>query len=81
MRMRSRENRCVTDEYPFSEVYSDSVFHIFIGLAYDWVGHNLIWTVKNTGTIVVYSLSTRAHRTILSEVVSPRSIIVDSHSG
>ena len=54
-----------------------------MGMAVDWVGHNLYWTDEGLRAIFVADLQTASKRLSLisDDLVHPRSIVVDALNG
>lgn len=66
------------------EVFIDSQLNSVMGMAIDWIGHNLYWTDEGLGGIFVSNLVQPKKRlTLLSDqdLAHPRSIVVDSLNG
>lgn len=60
----------------------DSHLHTPVGLALDWLQHNLYWTDSGDKSISVTSVDATKKRVLISSDLSePRSIALDPHHG
>lgn len=60
----------------------DSHLHTPVGLALDWLQHNLYWTDSGDKSISVASADATRRRVLISTDLSePRSIALDPHHG
>lgn len=60
----------------------DSHLHTPVGLALDWLQHNLYWTDSGDKSISVASVDATKRRALISTDLSePRSIALDPHHG